>query len=116
MKRALILGATRCRPYAGDVPGSLLVEPAVDPANLILRHALPGLVRLSSRAIPGSGAGAAPPQYGPHRYGGGVFLHGAIRELRARQPGMMTLIGLAISVAFAYSLAVSAGLLQGMPL
>jgi hypothetical protein len=29
---------------------------------------------------------------------------------------MMTLIGLAISVAFAYSLAVSAGLLQGMPL
>jgi P-type Cu2+ transporter len=49
-------------------------------------------------------------------YGGGVFVQGAIRELRARQPGMMTLIGLAISVAFAYSLAVSIGLLQGMPL
>jgi P-type Cu2+ transporter len=49
-------------------------------------------------------------------YGGGVFVQGAVRELRARQPGMMTLIGLAISVAFAYSLAVSAGLLQGMPL
>ena len=29
---------------------------------------------------------------------------------------MMTLIGLAISVAFVYSVAVSAGLLQGMPL
>jgi Cu2+-exporting ATPase len=49
-------------------------------------------------------------------YGGGVFVQGTIRELCARQPGMMTLIGLAISVAFAYSLTVSAGLMQGMPL
>jgi Cu2+-exporting ATPase len=49
-------------------------------------------------------------------YGGGVFVRGAVGELRARQPGMMTLIGLAISVAFVYSLAVSVGLLQGMPL
>jgi Cu2+-exporting ATPase len=49
-------------------------------------------------------------------YGGGVFVQGAVRELRARQPGMMTLIGLAISVAFVYSVAVSAGLLRGMPL
>jgi P-type Cu2+ transporter len=48
--------------------------------------------------------------------GGGVFVRGAIRELRARLPGMMTLIGLAISVAFAYSVAVSVGLLHGMPL
>ncbi|MEX2534177.1 MAG: copper-translocating P-type ATPase [Trueperaceae bacterium] len=48
-------------------------------------------------------------------YGGGVFMQGAWRELRARQPGMMTLIGLAISVAFAYSLAVSLGL-AGMAL
>jgi len=49
-------------------------------------------------------------------YGGGVFVQGALREIRARQLGMMTLIGLAISVAFIYSLAVSAGLLRGMPL
>ncbi|HSF31308.1 MAG TPA: heavy metal translocating P-type ATPase [Candidatus Tectomicrobia bacterium] len=49
-------------------------------------------------------------------YGGGVFVQGAWRELKARQPGMMTLIGLAISVAFVYSLTVSAGLLRGMPL
>ena len=48
-------------------------------------------------------------------YGGGVFIRGAVGELRARAPGMMTLIGLAISVAFGYSLAVSAGLLEGMP-
>lgn len=47
-------------------------------------------------------------------YGGGVFLQGAARELRSGGPGMMTLISLAISVAFLYSLAVSFGL-SGMP-
>jgi Cu2+-exporting ATPase len=42
-------------------------------------------------------------------YGGWVFLAGAIRELRDRLPGMMTLISLAISVAFFFSLAVTFG-------
>jgi P-type Cu2+ transporter len=42
-------------------------------------------------------------------YGGWVFIEGAFRELRARLPGMMTLISLAISVAFLYSLAVTLG-------
>lgn len=42
-------------------------------------------------------------------YGGWVFLQGAARELRVRLPGMMTLIGLAISVAFLYSAAVTLG-------
>lgn len=37
-------------------------------------------------------------------YGGWVFLTGAWQELKAKQPGMMTLIGLAITVAFIYSL------------
>jgi len=37
-------------------------------------------------------------------YGGLLFLRMAIPELRNRQPGMMTLISLAISVAFVYSL------------
>src|SRR5690606_39945299 len=32
-------------------------------------------------------------------YGGRVFVQGAVRELRSRQPGMMTLIALAIVVA-----------------
>lgn len=36
-------------------------------------------------------------------YGGGVFLKGAFRELKAKLPGMMTLIGIAISVAYLYS-------------
>ena len=38
-------------------------------------------------------------------YGGMPFLQMAVPELRNRQPGMMTLISLAISVAFVYSLA-----------
>jgi len=38
-------------------------------------------------------------------YGGFPFLQMAAQELRDRQPGMMTLISLAISVAFIYSLA-----------
>jgi len=42
-------------------------------------------------------------------YGGWVFLQGAYRELSERQPGMMTLISLAILVAFIYSAAVTLG-------
>src|SRR3954449_351729 len=42
--------------------------------------------------------------------GGRVFLSGAVGELRGKKPGMMTLISLAILVAFGYSLAVTFGL------
>jgi Cu2+-exporting ATPase len=45
-------------------------------------------------------------------YGGLVFLAGAWRELRARLPGMMTLISLAISVAFIFSWVVELGLID----
>jgi P-type Cu2+ transporter len=48
-------------------------------------------------------------------YGGWVFLQGGLRELRARLPGMMTLISLAILVAFVFSLVVTLGY-PGMPL
>jgi P-type Cu2+ transporter len=48
-------------------------------------------------------------------YGGLVFLQGAGRELAGRLPGMMTLIALAISVAFVFSAAVTLGY-PGMPL
>ncbi|MBU6431455.1 MAG: heavy metal translocating P-type ATPase [Patescibacteria group bacterium] len=40
-------------------------------------------------------------------YGGSVFIISAYRELRAKLPGMMTLIALAISVAYFYSVAVT---------
>src|SRR5512143_116671 len=48
-------------------------------------------------------------------YGGWPFLQGGVRELRDRMPGMMTLISLAISVAFVFSAAVTLGF-PGMPL
>src|SRR5260370_1376224 len=40
-------------------------------------------------------------------YGGWPFLTGLIEEVRKRLPGMMTLVGLAISVAYLYSAAES---------
>lgn len=43
-------------------------------------------------------------------YGGWPFLKGLFRELASRRPGMMTLIAIAISVAFFYSSAVVFGL------
>ncbi|MCC7509158.1 MAG: copper-translocating P-type ATPase [Planctomycetes bacterium] len=71
--------------------------------------------------------GIAPPQFTGARYvpavlgtfvfayGGWAFLQGMWRELRARLPGMMTLISLAVTVAFVYSIAVTFGL-PGMAL
>ncbi len=45
-------------------------------------------------------------------YGGLVFIRGAWRELAERKPGMMTLISLAIMVAFGTSLAATFGLFE----
>lgn len=47
-------------------------------------------------------------------YGGLVFLKSAKAELAARQPGMMTLISMAITVAFIYSSLVTLKLVSGM--
>lgn len=46
-------------------------------------------------------------------YGGMPFLKGLVSEIRNKKPGMMTLIGFAISVAYIYSVAVVFGF-QGM--
>jgi P-type Cu2+ transporter len=43
-------------------------------------------------------------------YGGWPFLTGAIEEIRERQPGMMLLIGMAITVAYLASMATTLGL------
>ena len=48
-------------------------------------------------------------------YGGWPFIQGAWREIQDRLPGMMTLIALAISVAFVFSAVVTLGY-PGMPL
>jgi Cu2+-exporting ATPase len=78
--------------------------------TLVFSHGLQDILGLSGPRFPGS-------QYIPavfglaiFVYGGWVFITGAVAELRMRQPGMMTLISLAIVVALGYSAAVTLGL------
>lgn len=47
-------------------------------------------------------------------YGGWPFLSGALGEIRRRRPGMMTLVALAITTAYAYSVAITLGIVVGM--
>ncbi|MCL4299887.1 MAG: copper-translocating P-type ATPase [Anaerolineae bacterium] len=47
-------------------------------------------------------------------WGGWPFLKGAVDELASRRPGMMTLVAMAISTAYGYSLAIDLGLVEGM--
>ncbi len=83
--------------------------------TLIWGHMLQNTLGYSPPLVPG--ARAIPAVFGTATflYGGWPFVQGALHELRARLPGMMTLIALAISVAFLFSLAVTLGL-PGMPL
>jgi len=83
--------------------------------TLVWGHMLQTAFRYTAPQFPG--AAWIPPVYGTavFVYGGWVFLEGAVRELRARLPGMMTLIALAICVAFLFSAAVTMGY-PGMPL
>ena len=83
--------------------------------TLVWGHMLPGLIGYQPPPVPGSRWIA--PVFGTavFLYGGWVFIQGALRELKERLPGMMTLIALAISVAFVFSAAVTLGY-PGMPL
>ncbi|MDJ0367783.1 heavy metal translocating P-type ATPase [Hymenobacter sp. H14-R3] len=49
-------------------------------------------------------------------YGGWPFFSGTVRELRSRQPGMMSLVAVAITVAYGYSVVVLLGWLRGTDL
>jgi Cu2+-exporting ATPase len=88
----------------------LLTLPAI-----VWGEMIPRLLRFAPPAFPGSRW--IPLVFGSavFFYGGLVFLQGAWRELADGKPGMMTLISLAISVAFVFSIAVSFGA-PGMPL
>jgi Cu2+-exporting ATPase len=83
--------------------------------TLIWGHMLQNALGYSPPAFPGSHWIPAAFGTAVFVYGGTPFLQGAVREIRDRLPGMMTLIGLAISVAFVYSAAVALGY-PGMPL
>jgi len=84
----------------------LLTVPVLGLAPLIQR--LLGLEE--SLAFSGSGYVQFAFASAVYFYGGWPFLTGVVREVRDQQPGMMTLIALAISVAYGYSGAVVFGL------
>jgi Cu2+-exporting ATPase len=83
--------------------------------TVIWGHMLMRLTGFEAPVFPGSSW--IPPLFGTavFFYGGLVFLGGAWREIQDRLPGMMTLISLAITVAFVFSVAVTLGF-PGMPL
>jgi len=83
--------------------------------TLVWGHMLPRAFGYTPPMVPG--AHWIPPVLGTvvFFYGGWPFVQGAVRELRDRLPGMMTLIALAIGVAFVFSAAVTLGY-PGMPL
>jgi Cu2+-exporting ATPase len=83
--------------------------------TLIWGHMLQMAIGYEAPTFPGSDWIAPIFGVAVFAYGGRVFLAGGVREVRDRLPGMMTLISLALSVAFVFSLAVTLGF-EGMPL
>ena len=83
--------------------------------TLVWGHMLPSALGYAPPQFPGSAL--IPALFGTALfvYGGAPFLKGAVREIQDRLPGMMTLIALAISVAFMFSVVVTLGF-PGMPL
>jgi P-type Cu2+ transporter len=83
--------------------------------TLVWGHMLPRAFGFTPPSLPG--AHWIPALFGTavFLYAGIVFVRGAVAEWRSRAPGMMTLIALAITVAFVFSLAVTLGF-PGMPL
>jgi Cu2+-exporting ATPase len=88
---------------------------ALTAPTVVWSEAVQHLLGYSAPEFPGSAY--IPAVFGTivFAYGGLPFLKGARNELRDRLPGMMTLISLAITVAFVFSLAVTLGV-PGMDL
>ena len=83
--------------------------------TLVWGHMLPRALGFTPPHVPGAHWIPAVFGCGVFLYGGIVFVRGAFDELRSRVPGMMTLIALAITVAFVFSIAVTFGF-PAMPL
>lgn len=83
--------------------------------TLVWGEMFPQLLHFAPPAVPG--ARWIPVIFGTavYFYGGWVFVKGAWSEIADRKPGMMTLISLAITVAFVFSVAVTFGF-SGMSL
>ncbi len=77
--------------------------------TVLYGHMLPAALRWAPPAFPGAHLVAPVLGTAVFLYGGLPFLVGAWRELADARPGMMTLVALAISVAFGFSVAVTVG-------
>lgn len=80
---------------------------------LLLSESLARLVGAHPLVFPGFQAVSLALATVIYVYGGQPFFVGFVRELRQRSPGMMTLVAVAITVAWAYSAAVVLGLPGG---
>ena len=78
--------------------------------TLVFSMGLQDILGLAGPRFPGSQYIPAAFGVAIFLYGGLVFLRGAVTGLLGPQPGMMTLISLAIVVALGYSIAVTLGL------
>ena len=77
--------------------------------TLVWGHMVPNALGFTPPAVPGMHWIPAVSGTAAFAYGGWPFIDAALRELKNRLPGMMTLVALAISVAFAFSIAVTFG-------
>ncbi len=83
--------------------------------TVLYGHMLPEALGWHPPSFPGSTLVAPLLGAAVFLYGGRAFLAGAWREVAIARPGMMTLVALALSVAFSFSAAVTLGY-PGMPL
>ena len=79
---------------------------------VVYAEAVQGWFGYTAPAFPGSALLAPVLGTVVFAYGGWPFLSGGWAELKARQPGMMLLVAMAITVAFASSLATTLGLVD----
>jgi P-type Cu2+ transporter len=95
---------------AADFRRRFVVCLALTVPILVLSPTLASLLGLRPLTFPGADLVSAVLATAIYLYGGRPFLTGFVGELRARTPGMMTLVAVAITVAWAYSIAVVLGL------
>ncbi|MCD6351957.1 MAG: cadmium-translocating P-type ATPase [Armatimonadetes bacterium] len=99
----------------GDILRRLIVSVVLTIPIVLSLPALREAVHLRPLVLPGGQYALLALALVIYLYGGWPFLSGAWRDLRRRKLGMMTLVGMAITVGYLYSLAVALGL-QGKPL
>lgn len=95
-----------CRPFWISL---LLTIPIV-----VYSHMIQMLLGYTAPVFPGSDAIGLVLGSVVFWYGGWPFLSGAVGEIHSRTPGMMTLVALAIATAYAYSVAITLGIVAGM--